>query len=241
MGFNTPNSTPLMDSRSTLVNAASQGRLQQTTQSSRGVKRKRGSQRTHGTKRAQVAPVISTPPHSCGIGPPKTPVNVTTPSRLSWLSSTVQQCTRTLVPTMVYRTSPLVEIPSCESATKAAPAVSSPTTHNVDKSSATDVWYFLRPLDTDKKPAVLPDAESEPRLWNKPSSAFVGCKLCKESWKTFRLADSMTSCIRRHLKSVHDVTWENAVAELRLKGAKEKGKGKEIASGRAGGCSKFEP
>ncbi|KAF8982901.1 hypothetical protein BDQ17DRAFT_1378412 [Cyathus striatus] len=101
--------------------------------------------RTHGTKRARVAPVISTPPRSCGIGPPKTLVNVTTPSRLSRLS-----------------TSPLVEIPSCQSATKAAPAVSSPTTHNVDKSSVTDVWYFLQPLDTDKKPAVLPDAESEP-------------------------------------------------------------------------------
>jgi hypothetical protein len=50
--------------------------------------------------------------------------------------------------------------------------------------AATDVWYFMRPLDSKDKPAQWPplDAGGEPVqevvLEQKPKSKYVGCKLC---------------------------------------------------------------
>lgn len=48
---------------------------------------------------------------------------------------------------------------------------------NIKRStSATDIWYFMRPLDTDEEPPERPT--NEKALTQKPKSKFVGCKLC---------------------------------------------------------------
>ena len=55
---------------------------------------------------------------------------------------------------------------------------------NGPANAATDVWYFMRPLDSKDKPAQWPplDAGGEPIqevvLEQKPKSKYVGCKLC---------------------------------------------------------------
>lgn len=41
------------------------------------------------------------------------------------------------------------------------------------KSAATDVWYFMRALDTDKEPSVWPT--NKPRLRSRPNTKYVGC------------------------------------------------------------------
>ncbi|EDR13318.1 uncharacterized protein LACBIDRAFT_309050 [Laccaria bicolor S238N-H82] len=52
---------------------------------------------------------------------------------------------------------------------------SSPSHHNDLSTSATDVWFFLRALDTPNAPEVLPT--NKPILTTKPSMKFIGCKL----------------------------------------------------------------
>lgn len=42
--------------------------------------------------------------------------------------------------------------------------------------TASDIWYFMRKLDSDVEPASLP--EHEPTFTEKPNSEFVGCRLC---------------------------------------------------------------
>lgn len=46
-------------------------------------------------------------------------------------------------------------------------------------STATDIWYFMRPLDSEKPPDVLPGPDEPPRIYSRPKSKFVGCRLCK--------------------------------------------------------------
>jgi hypothetical protein len=59
-----------------------------------------------------------------------------------------------------------------------------PVPKNGPANAATDVWYFMRPLDSKDKPAQWPllDAGGEPVqevvLERKPKSKYVGCKLC---------------------------------------------------------------
>ena len=47
---------------------------------------------------------------------------------------------------------------------------------SVRSDAATDVWWFFRPLESDKKPETLPD--DGPILRSRPKSPFAGCKLC---------------------------------------------------------------
>jgi len=46
---------------------------------------------------------------------------------------------------------------------------------------AADVWYFVKPMDTDERPdLMIEDTDlTKPLITQKPKSKFVGCRLCK--------------------------------------------------------------
>jgi hypothetical protein len=44
-------------------------------------------------------------------------------------------------------------------------------------SSASDVWYFMRALNSNEEPTIKPSDETT--FKTKPTSTFVGCRLCK--------------------------------------------------------------
>ncbi|OSD06550.1 hypothetical protein PYCCODRAFT_946332 [Trametes coccinea BRFM310] len=52
---------------------------------------------------------------------------------------------------------------------------------NQADSSAKDVWYFMRPLDSAEPPLAAVQQDHGPALTCKPSSQFVGCKACSSS------------------------------------------------------------
>ncbi|TFK48722.1 hypothetical protein OE88DRAFT_495207 [Heliocybe sulcata] len=89
-----------------------------------------------------------------------------------------------------------------------------PSLTNLSKQVATDVWRFVRPLQTRDKPAVLPP--EGPNLYTKPDAPFVGCKLCS-GWKTWKCIVGMTSTIRNHLRSAHRDEYERICREENLK------------------------
>ncbi|KAI5997344.1 hypothetical protein EDC04DRAFT_2612574 [Pisolithus marmoratus] len=69
-------------------------------------------------------------------------------------------------------------------------------THQQSKVNATDVWYFIWAVDSNKDPGVMP--VNEPHLTCKPHSKFVACQLCSDNakspkWKVWKLCDGMTS------------------------------------------------
>ena len=51
------------------------------------------------------------------------------------------------------------------------------------RDGAIDVYWFLRPLDTDKEPVPLPEPGdfSKPLITRKPKSDYLGCRLCVKS------------------------------------------------------------
>ncbi|OBZ72686.1 putative AC transposase [Grifola frondosa] len=83
--------------------------------------------------------------------------------------------------------------------------------------AASDVWYFMRGLDTDKKPSSLPRNEStfkeRPR-----DKKWVGCRLCQSQWKVWKCTHGQTDAIRTHLKREHFKCWRDTVILERLKG-----------------------
>ncbi len=48
-----------------------------------------------------------------------------------------------------------------------------------DSTNATDVWYWLRGLDSQAQPAVPPDDHNTP-LDAKVNNEYVGCKACSQ-------------------------------------------------------------
>lgn len=69
---------------------------------------------------------------------------------------------------------PLI-VPTVPSAAASPPGIKA---RGAIKTSATDVWYFMRGLDTDAVPTVPPAVGTEPTLKCKPQTKFAGCKLC---------------------------------------------------------------
>ncbi|KAF8992766.1 hypothetical protein BDQ17DRAFT_189904 [Cyathus striatus] len=209
---------PLGDTSSTVLNSAT------TPTPSR--KHKKTKQSTHGAKRLKNT-TTGPPSSSCGIGP-STSTHV--------MSTTVPSASGT--PPLASYTNPHGKT-TAEDVLSSTPFLPNTTTNVVPEtiglpskltshraSAATDVWYFLHPLDTEEEPSVWPNPEIEPRLTEKPTSQFVGCKLCTNSWKTWkhRGCKSMTSCYRTHLQSNHFNVWESTVRTLGLKGSTDKGK-----------------
>ncbi|OJT05611.1 hypothetical protein TRAPUB_3534 [Trametes pubescens] len=71
------------------------------------------------------------------------------------------------------------------------------------ESPAKDAWFFVRALDTDDEPAVMPDTTKEPTLTRKPPTPHVGCKICTKKWQTWKNGDGVVSNIRCHLRKKH--------------------------------------
>ncbi|KAF8886040.1 hypothetical protein CPB84DRAFT_1850189 [Gymnopilus junonius] len=92
--------------------------------------------------------------------------------------------------------------------------------------AATDVWYFLRALETDVEPAMRPT--DEVFLTYKPKTKFVGCKLCTK-WKVWQNNDGMMSCFRDHFKKIHSKIYYKTISIKNLKHA-----GMSIAAGNVG-------
>ncbi|KAK7000830.1 ribonuclease H-like domain-containing protein [Favolaschia claudopus] len=91
--------------------------------------------------------------------------------------------------------------------------------------TATDVWFFVRPLKTNIPPAVLPTPsqplpEDSDILKNKPNAKefpYLGCRLCKR-WQIWQNAQGgVTSNIRRHLEDEHADIYKPAISRLNLK------------------------
>ncbi|KAK7025814.1 hypothetical protein R3P38DRAFT_2529700 [Favolaschia claudopus] len=91
--------------------------------------------------------------------------------------------------------------------------------------TATDVWFFVRPLKTNVPPAVLPTPsqplpEDSDILKNKPNAKefpYLGCRLCKR-WQTWQNAQGgVTSNIRPHLEDEHADIYKPAISRLNLK------------------------
>ncbi|KAF8987172.1 hypothetical protein BDQ17DRAFT_1335201 [Cyathus striatus] len=123
---------------------ASSAILNSATVPSLSRKRKRTKQSTHGSK--CLKNMASAPPSdSCGVGPSAS--NIEGSSTLGASSTSPLAATFDPEPT--------------------GPSLR-PTLHRV--SSATDVWYFLRPLDTDEVPSVWPNPDTESRLTEKPTN-----------------------------------------------------------------------
>ncbi|KAF4618018.1 hypothetical protein D9613_012860 [Agrocybe pediades] len=86
---------------------------------------------------------------------------------------------------------------------------------------ATDVWYFMRPLETREHPADEPIANVQPTT-TKPKSPFVGCRLCPFSrWTVWRNMNGIADTIRAHLSSKHGHEWQKIVVLEQLKGWEE--------------------
>ncbi|KAF4617427.1 hypothetical protein D9613_006423 [Agrocybe pediades] len=88
----------------------------------------------------------------------------------------------------------------------------------VSKQSATDVWYFVRPLDTQERQyGPIMDTQPTP---TKPKSPFVGCRLCLRSsaWTVWKNSNGMADTIRNHLSSKHGTEWRQIVLVEQLKG-----------------------
>ncbi|EPQ54779.1 hypothetical protein GLOTRDRAFT_139276 [Gloeophyllum trabeum ATCC 11539] len=85
------------------------------------------------------------------------------------------------------------------------------------KGTASDVWRFLRPLNTREKPADWVPPADEPILSRKPEALFVGCKLCTPQWRVWKCIDGMTSTIRVHLRKEHQDIYERVVKNENLK------------------------
>ena len=82
----------------------------------------------------------------------------------------------------------LSEIPPPTSSTSpgpSTPAIPPPTSSGPSSryenlpAAATDVWYFVRPLQTREEPPDSEKPKNETPLMRKPSAPFVGCKLCE--------------------------------------------------------------
>lgn len=114
-------------------------------------------------------------------------------------------------------------------------SASSKPARDENTNTVTDVWFFLRALDTADKPEVWPT--NEPILVSRPSTKFIGCKLCtyvygiylrpylwilcyRKTWKTWAHGDGMMTCYRQHLKKDHWEMYESTIQIKNLKHAK---------------------
>ncbi|KAF5372361.1 hypothetical protein D9615_009320 [Tricholomella constricta] len=191
---------PLQDTRSTTLNAApaptpATGRKRKAAQSSATQPRKRARKSaTASGSDAQMTDSASIPLAAahCGVGPSEIPSADTSPASTN------------------------AAPPPLRSFTAAAEETLDHGREN-SKSAATDVWHFLRPLETAQEPEIRPDKDTEPILTKNPTkSPYVGCKLCKK-WKTWKHQSGMTSCYRAHLKNKHLNDYEAVIERLGLK------------------------
>ncbi|KAF5319548.1 hypothetical protein D9619_008318 [Psilocybe cf. subviscida] len=94
-----------------------------------------------------------------------------------------------------------------------------PRNTNVSGADASDVWYFVRGLIAEEKPAVAPIAEPVSRKQpDRKMYNFLLCRLCGfDIWHTWKNSDGQTTTIRQHLLKHHQLSWEDMVIKEQLK------------------------
>ncbi|KAJ6597887.1 hypothetical protein B0H10DRAFT_1959640 [Mycena sp. CBHHK59/15] len=99
--------------------------------------------------------------------------------------------------------------------------------------SATDVWYFVRGVHTDAKPATpLSEIEMTPKRPDRKEFSHVACRFCPlDKWRTWKNVDGQTSVIRDHLKADHYRVWVDVVFHKKLKGWNTIGASRKAAAG----------
>ncbi|KAK7012539.1 ribonuclease H-like domain-containing protein [Favolaschia claudopus] len=109
--------------------------------------------------------------------------------------------------------------------------LNSESVKKLNSATATDVWFFVRPLKTNAPPAVLPtpsqplpeDSDILDRKPNAKEFPYLGCRLCKR-WQVWQNAQGgVTSNIRRHLEEEHADIYKPTVSRLNLKHASASG------------------
>jgi hypothetical protein len=152
---------PLQDTTSNVVNSS-----QPSGARGRGAKRK-GTTSTPKRKRRKTASatainvqIVTSAAPVCGVGPTDSDPEVTVAAA------------DTPVPQTNTTSAAEVPPPPLHSYTTEQAV---PRQREESKSAATDVWFFLRALNTREEPEIWPT--NEPRLTSKPDSKFVGCRL----------------------------------------------------------------
>lgn len=162
--------------------AQAQGTTSTTLAKKATRKRGRQSEKENPEGRAPVkrrkANVPSEPPVTvavCGVGPSDTPpTSLQRPGLV--LEPPVSSAAGSSQPTML-QTQPEAPVPARPTGPlTAAEALAKEKPKRLDKRTATDVWYFMRALDTNIRPSEPPT--NEPILKLKPKSSWLGCKLC---------------------------------------------------------------
>ncbi|KAG8960298.1 hypothetical protein FRC05_006982, partial [Tulasnella sp. 425] len=149
-----------------------------------------------------------TPVNSSGVGPM---INTGTPNGNPPISSSIQ----TPAAAVLATSDPTTQAASTSSSQVSTPSQGSQPTKNLIARAASDCWAFLRPLETRQKLAEMPNLETE-EILAKPSAPWVGCKLCKAKWTTWKCADGMTTHYRKHFASKHWDEWVQLCKEKSL-------------------------
>jgi hypothetical protein len=176
-----PYTLPLHDTRSTTLNAPSADNhpSQTAAPAKRGRKRKDPTQGGRASKRSKTA--ASAPGSSSSAtpasAPPETPTSAASHCGVGPIDSTPAVSSAPPQPSLPP---PLHSTDSRNSGRR-----------DHSKTAATDVWYFLRALDTDLEPQVRPT--NEPILECNPKTAFVGCKLCTYVLRSLKIVSHALS------------------------------------------------
>ncbi|KAJ6615846.1 hypothetical protein B0H10DRAFT_1949585 [Mycena sp. CBHHK59/15] len=101
--------------------------------------------------------------------------------------------------------------------------------------AATDVWFFIRGVDTPVAPEKLPEPQpsdmEETRL-DKKVFPYLACRFCPvEKWTTWKNVEGQTASIRHHLETVHGRVWREIVYHRHLKGWETIGTSPTLAPG----------
>ncbi|KAK6996343.1 ribonuclease H-like domain-containing protein [Favolaschia claudopus] len=201
----------------TLGDAGHQAQDQPTTKKPRKKKQPvpRASSRTNNPVSVTAAP-------TCGVGP-ITPQIPDTNSGST--DSAAPSSTATDAPRPSQSESSVYQQSSGSSSTAPEPSTPNPAHKNSKPNSATDVYFFVRPLKSDIQPEKIPEAatpqmNSPDIIKEKPSMTdypWLGCRLCSR-WHVWKNASGgVTSNIRRHLQDVHGDVYYPVVKRLGLK------------------------
>ncbi|KAF7974202.1 hypothetical protein HWV62_13164 [Athelia sp. TMB] len=111
--------------------------------------------------------------------------------------------------------------PSAYITTHARRAKTKPSDSLMD---ASDVWWFVRPIESEMKPDGNPhQLEDKDRSRKKPKCKYVACTMCEldEKWQTWKIDGAAASTIRAHLSKYHHQQWCDTVMNKALKGWRE--------------------
>ncbi|KAJ7794573.1 hypothetical protein B0H14DRAFT_2621774 [Mycena olivaceomarginata] len=105
--------------------------------------------------------------------------------------------------------------------------------NTVSSASATDVWFFVRGVNSNAVPTSPPEpSEMLIKRPDKMEFSHLACRFCSlERWSTWKNVDGQTPAIRNHLKAEHGKIWRVLVLLKQIKGGETIGASTETAPG----------